>query len=117
MKSVATILLFVFSLLTIQPILSIAEPIQKMESCTKSCCMHHEQKKAPKPMKGMCGDMSCNPFGQYACCTGFIVSDNNQFAFASNKLQEYSAFYNSSYAFHYTCQCWQPPENTACLIG
>jgi hypothetical protein len=61
--------------------------------------------------------MSCNPLGQYACCTGFIVSDKNSMSFPSHTLLTFPILYNDSYLSAYINNCWQPPENTPCLKG
>jgi hypothetical protein len=79
--------------------------------------MNHAPKKTAKPVKGMCGEMSCNPLGQYACCIGFIVSDKNAMNFPSHELLIYPVSNNQSYISAYINNCWQPPENTPFLIG
>ena len=109
MKLMAGILLFVFCLLTVQPVVSMVTPVQAEQTdlCAKSCCTPHEQQKqAPKPMKGMCGEISCNPFGQYACCTGYVVSDKSQLTFMVKQLQEYPVEYSQTYIYHFSGNCW-----------
>jgi hypothetical protein len=117
MKSTAVILLFFFSLLTVQPLLSIASASHEKESCTMSCCAPHKEKKAPAPMKGMCGDLSCNPFGEYACCTGFIVSNKTHFSFTPQRTSKNIILYTQFYTSHFDSDCWRPPENTVSILG
>ncbi|MGP8217791.1 MAG: hypothetical protein ACLQQ4_19655 [Bacteroidia bacterium] len=116
MKLVAIILLSFFSFLTIQPLIAVAQSNQNADTCTMSCCHHqHKEKKAPTPMKGMCGEISCNPFGQYACCTGFIISAKTHFIPAPAKTLENIILFTQSYTSHFACDCWRPPENTVSI--
>jgi len=119
MKLAASILLFFFSFLTVQPLLSVVESFhtEKKATCTMSCCNQHKEKKAPAPMKGMCGDMSCNPFGEYACCTGFIVSNNILFSFTPQRTSKNSILFTQSYISRFASDCWRPPENTVSIPG
>jgi hypothetical protein len=117
MKLSARILLVFFSLLIVQPLVVWAVPNQTVESCTMSCCSQHKEKKAPKPLKNMCGEMSCNPFGEYSCCTGFIVSHKTIFAFTPEKLWENKVLLTQSYTSNFACDCWRPPENTVITLG
>ena len=118
MKLSARILLVFFSFLMVQPLIVWAVPNQKtMETCTKSCCSHHTQKKAPNPMKNMCGEMACNPFAEYSCCTGFIVSNKTIFSFTPEKLWEKNTLFTQSYSSNFACDCWRPPENTVATLG
>jgi hypothetical protein len=120
MKVTASILLIFFSFLTVEPLVSWAKPAEKQETCMKSCCSHHanKEKKTPKsPMKGMCGEMSCNPFGQYSCCTGFVVSNKTIFSFVPEKLWEKKTLFTQPYTSNFACDCWRPPENTVTTLG
>lgn len=113
MKAVASILLPLFVLLTIQPTLAVIQVNSApVEHCTMPCCMKHEKKKTPtNPVKGMCGDMSCNPFGEYACCTGFIVSNKTVFTFIPDKIWEKAILEPQSYTSSFIGDCWRPPES------
>jgi hypothetical protein len=114
MKVTASILLVFFSLLTIQPLLTIAQGsrAQKTESCVLPCCNHPKEKKSTKaPMKGSCGEMSCNPFGEYACCTGFIVSNKTLFTFIPEKVWEKKILFTQTYVSNFVGDCWRPPES------
>lgn len=113
MKVTAFILLVFFSLLTIEPLLSIAQNHeQKSESCASPCCNHAKEKKPTKtPMKGMCGEMSCNPFGEYSCCTGFIVSNKTLFTFIPEKVWEKKTLFTQTYSSNFVGDCWRPPES------
>lgn len=114
MKAVAYILLSLFVFLTVEPTFAVRQ-VNSAPSmhCTMPCCMKHEQKKAPAkaPMKGMCGDMSCNPFGQYACCTGYIVSNKTVFTFIPEKLWEKAILEPQSYTSSFIGDCWRPPRS------
>jgi hypothetical protein len=113
MKIVARALLFLFVFLTAQPVLAVVLPAQQqIENCTRPCCMQHEQKKPIKPMKGMCGELMCNPFGQYACCIGFVISNKSTAQQLTKTIETMPATMPASYTYTFSQICWRPPENT-----
>jgi hypothetical protein len=117
MKLSARISLVFFSFLIVQPLVVWAVPNQTVETCAKLCCGHHKEKKVPNPMKNMCGEMACNPFAEYSCCTGFIVSNKTIFSFTPEKLWEKDALFTQSYTSNFVGDCWRPPENTVTILG
>jgi hypothetical protein len=110
MKIAASILLFYFSFLVMQPALTAFIPHE--QKCTMSCCHKTAKREHNAPSGNCCTGMMNNPMGQYSCCTGYVIEhgvnaphcaqmENQSIPANGNHL--ISGFYKS---------CWHPPEYT-----
>jgi len=117
MKFLAAILMFYFSLLIAQPMVTLVHNglTKEKQTCTMGCCHKHEQsekKQTPKLPFGCCNDMS-NPFTLCCCCTGFIPeyqNTGNIILPGDNKL----VFSNTEVLIsNYCSDCWRPPKLVA----
>lgn len=111
MKISASILLFYFLFLTSQPLIPLIQKGMACEDeqCTMSCC----HKKQPKPVHKMPIDNCwCNPFGQYACCLGYITERKITSPIALSTEVSSGIIFNENIVSAFHADCWRPPENT-----
>ncbi len=123
MKLTASILLFWFSLLTIQPAVAAAcKAMQSTESCCKKkstarkdCCTKDtSKKKENKPCKendkDCCSGGLCIPCSICSCCFTATV-EKEAFSFARNSERtSLTIIQNLNFLSGFTSQCFQPPE-------
>jgi len=114
MKLMASILLFYFSFLAVQPVLPlIKQAAAKEDKCTMSCC-HKEKKKSNKPVGNCCNKDMCNPFAQYSCCLGFLIEGKHASP-VTTATENTSLVLNENLLIPNFCaDCWHPPENSLC---
>jgi hypothetical protein len=82
------------------------------KQCCMACCKHKNLPKPIAPVKNKCcGDMSCNPFAQYACCTGFIISDKQ--TNPEITANTFKPVHSNPLAFiqDFNSGCFHPPES------
>jgi len=116
MKILSAIVLFYFSLLLVQPMVTLIHNglTKEKEVCTMSCCQHHktEKKETKKSPFGCCNDTS-NPLIQFSCCVGFIAEQQNTWSVGiphENKM----VFTNTGILIpNYSSDCWRPPKMAA----
>jgi hypothetical protein len=112
MKLMASILLFYFSFLAVQPVLPLIKQTSATEEkCTMSCC-HKEKKNSKKqvPAGNCCNRDMCNPFAQYSCCLGFLIEDKHTApAITASKNSEIVSLSNILIP-NFCADCWHPPE-------
>jgi len=118
MKILATILLFYFSSLIAQPMVTLVHNgfAKEKEVCTMSCCKHckqPEKKQTKKSPFGCCNNDMSNPFAQCCCCIGFIpVQQNTRLGILPNEnIQVFTQF--RVLIHNYCSDCWHPPEMAA----
>ena len=70
MKLTASVLLFLVTFFTVQPVLSVNKSSAKMQCCMKGHC---KKKMSNKSKKGRCEGMNCNPFMGCAYCGMYIL--------------------------------------------
>ncbi len=116
-KIIASILLFYFSFLAMQPVLPlIKQSSAKEEQCTMSCC-HKEKKNTKKqmPSGNCCNKDMCNPFAQYSCCLGFIIEGNHASPVSAATENEGRVLNDNLLIPNFCADCWHPRLNIACL--
>jgi len=118
MKISATILLFYFSSLIAQPMVTLVHNglTKEKQVCTMACCQKHKQtekKQAQKLPFGCCNNDMSNPFAQCCCCIGFIPEQQNttiKIFYGENTL----LFADGGVLLpNYCSDCWRPPELAA----
>jgi hypothetical protein len=109
-KTIASILLLYFSFLATQPLLPLVQKqFATKEKCEMPCCQKHKPANHKAPVNNCCRDL-CNPFGQYSCCTGFVVEKETTSPFIrehKNALVIPTVFNISQ---RNCSDCWRPPE-------
>jgi hypothetical protein len=114
MKLMASVLLFYFSFLSVQPVLALMKPASSQaEQCTMSCC--HKEKKSSKkqlPAGNCCNKDMCNPFAQYSCCLGFLIEDKHYAPVVTASTNSEIVSANNILIPNFCADCWHPPENS-----
>ena len=116
MRLLASIFLFYFSSLTVQPMITMIGNglANEKEVCTMGCCQHHkpENKQTKKLPFGCCNNDMSNPFAQCCCCTGFIAEKQNTSISVSPNYFKQSFSNTGVLVPNYYSNCWHPPEMT-----
>jgi len=112
MKLTASILLFWFGLLTVQP--AVAEVCQAMQSqeqcCKKDCCEEKESKPCKEADKDCCAGSLCTPCSICSCCFTATV-EKETFSFTRNSERtSLNVIQNLNFLSGFTSQCFHPPE-------
>ena len=106
MKIAATILLFVISFLTIQPLFQSAPKKIAMSCCSQKAC----KKKMPaQNKKGGCEGMACNPFVGCPYYSLFLFS-GPQVSFLSSAVKEKISVSNDNRIIQDISEFWHPPN-------
>jgi hypothetical protein len=118
MKTLAAILLFYFSSLIAQPLVTLVHNggVKEKEVCTMPCCRHckqPEKKQAQKLPFGCCANDMSNPFAQCCCCIGFIPEQQNTGLIILPNSTIQVIIYHSVLIHNYCSDCWHPPEMAA----
>ena len=115
MKFLAAILLFDFSSLIAQPMVTLVNYGLTKEKtvCTIACCQKHEQpekKQAQKLPFGCCSNNMTNPFAQCCCCIGFLP-EQQATGITILPNENRVVFTNTGVLLpNYSSDCWRPPE-------
>ncbi len=115
MKITARILLFWFSLLTVQPaVAEVCRAMQSTESCClkdkKECCEEKESKPCKEADKDCCSGSLCTPCSICSCCFTAIV-EKGIFSFMRNsEINNLIVIQNKNFFSGFISQCFQPPE-------
>jgi hypothetical protein len=115
MKGVALILLTCFSFFMFQPAMYQMKGGCHTETTYKMSCCHKECKTPPAQPKSSCPAPFYCPF--CGAGGGFVVTKTITSPVALAQVKEIEHIYTQSLASQFVCECWQPPENTACLLG
>ncbi|HTA26685.1 MAG TPA: hypothetical protein VK809_02775 [Bacteroidia bacterium] len=114
MKFLATILLFYFSSLIAQPVVTLVHNTlsKEKEVCIMQCCQKHQtqKKQAQKLPFGCCANDMSNPFAQCCCCTGFIPEKQNCYLVIVTNSTIQVETYTGVLIPNYSSDCWRPPE-------
>lgn len=125
MKISATLLLFYFSLLMVQPMLTMIHNGFAKEKvvCTMKCCQQKQPEKkqaheassgqAQKLPFGCCSNDMSNPFAQCCCCGGFIPEQSTNHITVLPVNNVIIDTYTGVLIPHYCSDCWRPPETAA----
>jgi hypothetical protein len=118
MKFVAAILLFCFSLLTIQPGIAKVCRLIQTESCCKKkqktieCCSKKKSNPCKKEeKKDCCSGGMCTPCTACACCFAAATSERGNFLFEKNlNRADLVAILDQHILSGFISKCFQPPE-------
>jgi hypothetical protein len=118
MKFLAGILLFYFSSLIAQPMVTLVHNrlTKEKQVCVMACCQKHkvpEKKQTSKFPFGCCANDMTNPFAQCCCCIGFIpVQQTIGITILPNST---ILIYKDTKGLipNYSSDCWRPPELAA----
>jgi hypothetical protein len=118
MKYLAAILLFYFSSLIAQPMVTLVHNGMTKEKlvCTMACCQKYkapEKKQAQKLPFGCCANDMSNPFAQCCCCIGFIPAQQNMGLTILPNYTIISFIDSGSLLPNYSSDCWRPPKMAA----
>jgi len=118
MKFLAAILLFYFSSLMAQPMVTLIHNglTKEKQVCTMACCQKHKQpeKKQSKQLPfGCCANDMSNPFAQCCCCIGFIPAQQNTGIAILPNSTILTFKDKGSLLPKYSSDCWRPPELVA----
>jgi len=118
MKFLATILLFYFSSLLAQPMVTLIHNglTTEKQACIMACCQkykHTEKKQTQKSPFGCCNNNMSNPFAQCCCCIGFIPQQQATAIkiFSGENMLLFK--YSGALLLNYYSDCWRPPELAA----
>jgi hypothetical protein len=112
MKLTASILLFYFSFLALQPVLPLIKQASAQdEQCTMYCC-HKEKKNSKKqiPAGNCCNKDMCNPFAQYSCCIGFVTEGKHNSPLTAATENINRVINDNLLIPDFCADCWHPPE-------
>ena len=113
MKLTASILLFWFSLLTIQPaVAKVCQTLQTGSCCKKDkkCSSKKESKPCKEEDKDCCAGGLCTPCSICSCCfTATIGKETFSFGRNSERVS-LNVFQDLNFLSGFTSQCFQPPE-------
>ncbi len=115
MKVTASILLFWFSLLTVQPtVAEVCRVMHSTESCCskdkKDCCEEKDSKPCKEADKDSCSGNLCTPCSICSYCFTATV-EKATFSFVRNSVSNnLVVIQNKNFLSGFTSQCFQPPE-------